>query len=323
MRFLKLLPSAMGLVLALALALPGAVSAQNGNTIRLVVPYPPGGTADVMARLLSQQVNSARGTNIIIENRPGAGTVTATDYVARQPPDGNTALIMSNSFVINSHMRKLNYDPLTSFAPVCNLVTSPNLIVVNAKSPYRKLADLLTVSKANPGELTVASVGPATTQHIGFLQLNLASKAQMTFVPFPGGAPAVNALLGDHVTAVYANYSEVIEQLRSGKLRALAATGAQRIGMLPDVPTIAEQGFPGYDVEVWLGMVVPTGTPQPAIDQLAKWFTDATMVPDVRARLVTLGMRPAGQCGAAFAKLIRARDADYARIMSEAGIKGE
>jgi tripartite-type tricarboxylate transporter receptor subunit TctC len=308
---------------AVALALAGAAAAQGGRTIHLIVPYPPGGSADVLARILSQQVNASAGTNFIIENRPGAGTVTATDYVSRQPADGNIALIMSNSFVINSHMRKLNYDPLTSFAPVCNLVTSPNLIVVNAKSPYQTLGDLIAASKAKPGEITMASVGPATTQHIGFLQLNLASKAQMTYVPYPGGAPAMNALLGEHVTSVFENYSEAVEHLKAGKVRAVAATGAKRISLLPDLPTIAEQGFPGYDVEVWLGMVVPAGTPQPAIDQLAKWFTDAMKVPEVRERLITLGLRPAGQCGPDFTKLIRARDEQYAKIMSEAGIKGE
>ena len=319
MRVITLLLVMAGFVLGL----PGVASAQGGRTIHLIVPYPPGGSADVLARILSQQTNATAGTNFIIENRPGAGTVTATDYVSRQPADGNIALIMSNSFVINSHMRKLNYNPLTSFAPVCNLVTSPNLIVVNASSPYKTLGDLIAASKAKPGEITMASVGPATTQHIGFLQLNLASKAQMTYVPYPGGAPAMNALLGQHVTAVFENYSEAVEHLKAGKVRALAATGANRISLLPDLPTIAEQGFPGYDVEVWLGMVVPTGTPQPAIDQLAMWFTDAMKVPDVRERLITLGLRPAGQCGADFAKLIRARDGEYARIMSEAGIKGE
>jgi tripartite-type tricarboxylate transporter receptor subunit TctC len=319
MRLIKLALMVAGLALALA----GTAAAQGGRTIRLIVPYPPGGSADVLARILSQQINATQGTNIIIENRPGAGTVTATDYVSRQPADGNTVLVMSNSFVINAHMRKLNYDPLMSFAPVCNLVTSPNLIVVNATSPYRTLADLIAASKAKPGAITMASVGPATTQHIGFLQLNLTSQAQMTYVPYPGGAPAVNALLGEHVTAVFENYSEAAEHLKSGKVRAIAATGARRMQMLPDLPTIAEQGFAGYDVEVWLGTVVPAGTPQAAIDQLAKWFTDAMQVPAVRDKLVTLGLYPAGQCGADFARLIRGRDADYARIMSAAGFKPE
>jgi tripartite-type tricarboxylate transporter receptor subunit TctC len=305
------------------IAVSGTALAQSGRTIRIIVPYPPAGSADVLARVAAQQVSQGHNVNIVIENRPGAGTVIATEYVSHQPADGNTALIMSNSFVINSHMRKLNYDPLTSFTPVCNLVTSPNLIVVNAASPYRTLGELIAASQQKPGEITVASVGPATTQHVGFAQLNLASKAKMTYVPFPGGAPAINALLGDHVTAVYGNYSEVAEQLKSGKLRALVATGAKRMTMLPDLPTIAEQGFPGYDVEVWLGMVVPAGTPQAAVDQLGQWFVEAMKVPAVHDKLVTLGLYPAGQCGADFAKLIRGRDAEYAKIMSEAGIKGE
>jgi tripartite-type tricarboxylate transporter receptor subunit TctC len=319
MRMLKLALMAAGV----ALTLSAVATAQSGRTIRVIVPYPPGGSADVLARVLAQEINTHEGVNLIIENRPGAGTVTATDFVARQPADGNTVLVMSNSFVINAHMRKLNYDPLTSFTHVCNLVTSPNLIVVNVTSPYRTLADLIAASKAKPGAITMASVGPATTQHIRFLQLNLASGARMTYVPYAGGAPAVNALLGDHVTAVYENFSEAVEHLKAGKLRALAATGAKRMQMLPDLPTIAEQGFPGYDVEVWLGTVVPAGTPQATVDQLAKWFTDAMKVPAVRDKLVALGLYPAGQCGADFTKLIRARDAEYAKIMSAAGFKPE
>jgi tripartite-type tricarboxylate transporter receptor subunit TctC len=320
MRIIKLLLAAAALTLA---AVPSAASAQASRTIRVIVPYPPGGAADVLVRLLVPEINSTAGLNLVVENRPGAGTVIATEFVSHQLADGNTVLVMSNSFVINSHMRKLTYDPLTSFAPVCNLVTSPNLIVVNATSPYKTFAEFLSAARAKPGELTIASVGPATTQHIGFEQLRLASKANITYVPFPGGAPAVNALLGDHVTAVYGNYSEVGEQLKAGKVRALVATGAKRIEMLPDLPTIAEQGFPGYDVEVWLGTVVPAGTPRAAIDQLAKWFTDAMKVPTVRTKLLALGLYPAGQCREDFSQLIRARDAEYAKIMQEAGIKGE
>lgn len=305
------------------LALAGAAFAQGARTIRMIVPYPPAGSADVLSRILAQQLNDTAGTNIVIENRPGAGTVIGTELVSRAPADGNTVLVMSNSFVINSHMRKLTYDPLTSFAPVCDLVTSPNLIVVNANAPYRSLADLVAASQARPGELTMASVGPATTQHIGFEQLKMVTKAAMTYVPFPGGAPAINALLGDHVTAVYGNYSEVGEQLKSGKLRPLVATGAKRMALLPDLPTVAEVGYPGYDVEVWLGTVVPAATPKEARAQLEKWFADALKAAVVRDKLAVLGLYPAGICGTDFAKLIRAKDAEYGQIMKEANIKGE
>ncbi|MBO0712860.1 MAG: tripartite tricarboxylate transporter substrate binding protein [Acetobacteraceae bacterium] len=320
MRLMTRRLAAVGLAL---LALSGTVLAQGGRTVRVIVPYPPGGSADVLMRLIGPQVSETTGANVVIENRPGAGTVIATEYVSHATPDGNTALIMSNSFVINPHMRTLAYDPLTSFTPVCNLVTSPNLIVVNVSAPYRTLTDLLTAAREQPGKLTMSSVGPATTQHIGFEQLKLAAKVNMTYVPFPGGAPAVNALLGDHVTAVYGNYSEVFEQIKAGKLRALAATGARRIAMLPDLPTVAEQGFPGYDVEVWLGMVVPAGTPQAAVDRLAALFMDAMKVPTIRERLAVLGLTPAGTCGTDFAKQIRGKYDEYAKIIKEAAIKGE
>jgi tripartite-type tricarboxylate transporter receptor subunit TctC len=320
MRRVTRLLLAAGLAL---LALSGAALAQGGRTIRAIVPYPPGGSADVLMRILAQQVNETAGTNIVVENRPGAGTVIATEFVSHAPPDGNTVLVMSNSFVINAHMRKLAYDPLISFAPVCDLVSSPNLIVVSAASPYRTLADLVAASRQNPGALTMASVGPATTQHIGFEQLKIVTKAAMTYVPFPGGAPAINALLGDHVTAVYGNYSEVAEQLKAGKLRALVATGAKRMALMPDLPTVAELGYSGYDVEVWLGTVVPAGTSTEAIAQLQTWFTEAMKVPAVREKLVALGLYPAGICGADFAALIRRKNDEYAKIMQDAGIKGE
>jgi tripartite-type tricarboxylate transporter receptor subunit TctC len=320
MRTIKLLLVAA--VLALT-GLPDGAQAQSGRTIRLVVPFPPGGSADILARVLSQQVGSARGVNVVVENRPGAGTVIGTDYVARAAPDANTVLIMANSFVINPHMRKLNYDPFTSFTPVVLLVTSPQVLVVNATSPYRSFADLVAASHAKPGELTMAGVGPATTQHIGFEQLKRAAGLDMTYVPFPGNAPAVTSLLGDHVTAVFATYSEAFEQLNAGKLRALATTSRTRIAPLPDLPTVAELGTKDFEVEVWFGLVVPAGSPKAAVAELAEWFTKAMQAPDVKARLDVLGLYPVDAATADFSGLLRRRSAEYAKIMQEAGIKGE
>jgi tripartite-type tricarboxylate transporter receptor subunit TctC len=305
------------------LSLSGGALAQSGRTVRLVVPYPPGGSADILARLLGQQISHDRGVNIVVENRPGAGTVIATDYVSRVATDGNTVLMVANSFVINPHMRKLSYDPLTSFAAVCLLVTSPQVIVVNTTSPYRTFADLVAAAKAKPGELTMASVGPATTQHIGFEQLKRVTGANLTFVPFPGNAPAITSLLGDHVTAVFANYSEAFEQISAGKLRALATTSRTRIAPLPNLPTVAELGYKDFEVEVWFGLVVPTGTPAAAVSELGQWFTAAMQVPEVNARMKVLGLYPVDASVADFVALLHRRSDEYAKIIKEAGIKGE
>ncbi len=320
---LQLLSRAALLALAVfALPSPGAL-AQAGRTIRLIVPYPPGGSADVLARLLGDEVSRARDVAVVIENRPGAGTVIATEYVSRAASDGNTILIMANSFVINPNLKKLNYDPFTSFAPICNLLRSPQVIVVNSASAYHTLGDLLDAARAHPGELTLASVGPATTQQIAFEVLKRAANVNMTHVPFAGNAPAVNALLGGHVTSVLANYSEVFEQVNAGKLRALATASRTRIEQMPDVPTIAESGFKGFEVEVWFGIVAPAKTPPETLADLGLWFTSAMHTPSIKAKLATLGLYPVGLCGDVFAAFLRAKYDEYAKIIRDANIKGE
>src|SRR5262249_40330457 len=226
-------------------------TAWSQRTIKVVVPFPPGGSADILARLIGEQVGRTQGVTVVTENRPGAGASIAYEAVARAAPDANTLVINGNSLVINPHLRKVNYDPLTSFEPVCYLVSSPQVYVVKPDSPYRTLNDLISAARAKPGEVTLASVGPATTQHIGFEQLKHAAKANVTYVPYSGGAPAMNALLGGHVAAAFANYSEAVEHIKAGKLRVLASASKTRIEPLPDVPTVAESGYKDYEVEVW------------------------------------------------------------------------
>jgi tripartite-type tricarboxylate transporter receptor subunit TctC len=315
------LTAVVGLLL-LALSGHGAVS-QMARTIRVVVPFPPGGSADDLARLMADQVGRSRGLNVVVENRPGAGTIVASEAVSRAAPDGNTLLIVANSFVINPSLKKLNYDPFTSFAPICHLVSTPMIIAVNSDSPYRSLADLINAAHAKPGELTVSSVAPATTQHIAFEMLKRVADINMIHVPYPGGAPAVTALLGGHVTAVIANYSEVEAHLASGKLRALATASRQRIQPVPDVPTVAESGYPNYATEVWFGIVAPAKTPQETISQLSGWLGDALKAAAVKDKLQSLEMYPVGACGADFAAHLRAQFEAYARVIREADIKAE
>lgn len=315
--------AARAVLLGLLAVLSSGRSAQAQRTIHLVAPFPPGGSVDILSRVLGEEINRAQGPTVLIENRPGAGASIAYDAVARAAPDGNTLVIIANSLVINPLLRKVTYDPLGSFEPICYLVSSPQVIVVNGVSPWRTLGEFVDAAHAKPGELTFATVGPATTQHIGFEQLRRVARLDVTYVPYSGGAPAITALLGGHVHAVLGNYSEAVEQLNAGKLRALAATTRTRIPPLPDVPTVAESGYKDYEAEVWFGVAAPAKTPKETVTELAGWFTAALQSPMVRSKLVNIGLYPVGTCGADFAEHIRKQTIEYGRIIRDANLKAE
>ena len=293
------------------------------KTIRIIVPFPPGGSADSLARIVTQQVTQATGQRFVIENRPGAGTIIGTEAVARSAPDGTTLLMMSNSFVINGIVRaSLPYDPM-AFEPVCFLVDSPQVLVVNESSPWRTLKDLVDAAKARPGELSYAAVGPATTQHIAGEMFKQAAGINLTYVPYPGGAPAVTALMGGHVSMVLANYNEVMEQLRAGKLRPLAVASRERIKPLPDVPTFIEAGYKDYETSAFFGLVAPAKTPAGTLDQLASMLVSALQAPDVTAKLVTQGLDVVAKCGDDFRAHIRRQHDKYSRAIRDGNIKAE
>jgi tripartite-type tricarboxylate transporter receptor subunit TctC len=298
-------------------------AAQPTHSIKIVVPLPPGGAGDIVARLLAEQVGRAHGAAIVTENRPGAGTIIGTESVTRAAPDGGTLLINAPYILINPHLRKVNFDPLTSFEPLCYLVSSPGVIVVNSASPYRTLSELIDGARARPGELTLASVGPGTAQHIGFEMLRRAANVNMAYVPYAGGAPAINALLGGHVTSVFAEYAPLAGHIKAGTLRALATTSRTRIEPLPDLPTVAESGYPDYEVDLWWGLFAPAKTPKEALTQLARWFTEALRAPEVKPKLDAQGFAAVGMCGADFGALLRRQFDHYGRIIREANITPE
>jgi tripartite-type tricarboxylate transporter receptor subunit TctC len=315
-----------GLIHAVAIALvavcaPSALS-QAARTIKIVVPAPAGGAGDVLARMLAEHVAQAHGQTITIENRPGAGTIIGTEAVAHAAPDGNTLLVTAPALLINPHLRKVNYDPLTGFEPICRLVSSPGVIVVNAASPYRTLGDLLDGARRNPGEVTFASAGPATTHHIGLEILKRVSGASFIYVPYSGGAPAINALLGGHVTAVLAEYAPLAEHVKAGKLRALATTAPARIAFMPDLPAAAET-FKGYEVDFWWGLFAPARTPKETVAQFSGWFAAALQGSNLKAKLVAQGFDPVATCGADFAALLRRQYEEYGRVIREARIKAD
>lgn len=320
--FLQLAAGAAAPTVLLALSGRNAWS-QTARTIKFVVPFPAGGGADLLMRVLAQQVGKLGDVVTVIENRPGAASVVGTEVVSRAVPDGNTVLIVANSFIIHPFFKKLNYDPLTSFAPISLLANSPQVIVVNRASPYHTLAELIEAARAKPGELTNASVGPGSTQHIAFEMLKLRAKVSMTYVPFNGNGPAVNELLGGHVNVVMANYAEVAENIKAGNLRALAVGSAERLESLSDVPTVAESGYPGYEVNVWYGLLAPAKTPKEIVDQLSQWCDSAMLSPELKPKWALQDLDPVGKPAADFANYLRQQHEEYGRVIREAHIEAE
>jgi tripartite-type tricarboxylate transporter receptor subunit TctC len=312
-----------GALLSAVLLMGGSALSQASRTIKMVVPVPPGGGVDFVVRLLAEQISRTQGVAMVVESRPGAGGRIATEAVSRLAPDGTNLLATFPSLVIDPHVRQVNYDPLTSFEPICKLVEAPNVIVVNSASPYRTLAELMNAARSKPGDVTMASIGPASNQHIAIATQKRMSKIDLTYVPYPGSAPAVNAVLGEHVTSLFAAYANVGEQIAAGRMRALAAATAKRIEALPDVPTVAESGYSDFELDNWFGVVAPARTPKESVAQIAGWFVAAMQVPEVRTKLTNQGLHPSGICGADFAALLRKQDEEFGRAIREADIKAE
>jgi tripartite-type tricarboxylate transporter receptor subunit TctC len=311
------------MALGLMATAPQSAHSQVPKTIRIVVPFPAGGPTDVTARVVAEQIGKLHGISFVIENRPGGGALIATEAVARAEPDGGTLLIVAGGMLINPILKKTNYDPLTSFAPICMLVRSPHFIVVNKESPLRSFADFIATARAKPGELTFATVGPATGPHIAFEMLKRRAGVEINFVPFNGTTPSINAVLGGHVAVAMGDFRDVIGALRGGALRGLATTASARIEQLPDIPTVAELGYPGYEAESWFGLVAPAATPKDTVSQLTAWLTAALQDAEVRSKLVNTGLFPTGTCGTGFSAHLRHQYDEYARVIREANIKAE
>jgi tripartite-type tricarboxylate transporter receptor subunit TctC len=310
-------------LILLFLALTTHTASSQARTIKLINPFPPGGTADVIARIVTEQIGRTRGVTFVIENRPGAGTMIGTEVVARAAPDGNTLLINSTGYLIGPHLRKLNFDVLTSFEPICNLTESPQLMVVNNASPYRTMADFVAAGRGKPGELTLSSTGPGSSSHISFERFKRAANLSITYVPFPGNAPTINAVLGGHVTAGLANYADLVGHMQAGKLRALAAMTPTRVEALPDLPTVAEAGYKEFEWLGWFGVVAPAKTAEQRVKQLIEWFTAALQDSEVKAKLTAQGLFPLKECGAEFSAMLRREYEDYGRAIRDANIKAE
>jgi tripartite-type tricarboxylate transporter receptor subunit TctC len=313
---LAIVVAAVGLAASLA---PSAWSQPTG-TIKIVVPYTPGSGPDILSRLMAEQIGRAQGPTVVVENRPGGGTVIGTEAVERAEPDGHTVLLVANSFVANPPLKRASYDPTGSFEPVCYLAATPMVLVVLASSPYRTLNDLIATARAKPGELAFASGGPGSSLHVAIEVLKRAANINVTYVPYGGTAPAINALMGNHVAAVWADYPTVVSQLSSGALRGLVTTSRTRVEALPEVPTLTETGISNYEADIFYGIVAPAKTPPEMVNRLSAWLIGALKASDMKPKLAQQGLFPVGICGAEFGAYLQRMVEDYTRIIREANI---
>jgi tripartite-type tricarboxylate transporter receptor subunit TctC len=313
---------AMALAAAVLAALSAPAAAQTARNLKIVVPYPPASGPDILSRLMADHIGRAQSATVVVENRPGGGTTIGTEAVARAAPDGGTVLLVANSFVVNPALKKGNYDVAGSFEPVCQLAATPIVLVVRSDSPFKTIADLLGAARTKPGQLSVAGA-PASSLQMAYEVLKRGADINMTYVPFGGTAPAVNTLMGGHVTAVSADYPTVVGHLKSGTLRALATAAPKRIETLPDVPTFAEAGLGKYEDEIFYGYMAPAKTPAEATKQLAGWFSEAMNAGEVKPKLAQQGLFTSIKCGADFAGYLHNMIEQYGRIIAEANIKAE
>jgi tripartite-type tricarboxylate transporter receptor subunit TctC len=305
-------------------AVPAAAQEFPSKPIRFIVPFPPSGAVDVLARTLGPPMSRALGQAVVVENRAGGNTVIAGEIVARAPADGHTLLLMAPSFTINPFVRsKLPFDVLKDFSPVTLVANSALLIAIHPSLPARDTKELIALARANPGKLTFATASIIGGQRIAGELFKDAAKIDIVNVPYNGGAPATMATVGGHTTMLVTNIIEAAPQVVAGKLRGIAVTTIQRSEVLPQVPTVAEGGFPGFDAGNWFGALVRSGTPKPAIDRLNAEIIRALDQPDVRETLGRYALIPAPMTPERFGAFIRTEMERNGRIIRKLELKME
>jgi len=292
--------------------------------IRLVVGFAPGGGVDINARMLAPKLSEYLGQQVVVENKPGAGTNIANEFVARSPADGTTLLMNTAAVAINMSLyRNLPFDTLRDFAPVSVFSESPNVVVVNAKLPASNLKELVELARKSPGRLNFSSAGVGTTQHLSAELLKLRTNTQIVHIPYKGTAPSLTGLIAGEVDLTFANIPAIQAHVKSGRLRALATTGTKRDPQLPDVPTMKEAGVEGVDVTVWYGVLAPAATPRDVVQTIAASVTRATRDPDTRRRMLEQGADPVGSTPEEFGKLLREEVARWAEVVKVSGAKAD
>ena len=313
-----------GLMLAL-LSTAAAAQTWPAKPVRLMVPFPPGGSTDIVARIVAQKLGERLGQSFVIENRGGAGGTIGTALIAKSPPDGYNLMVASTSthVVAPSVYTKLEYDPVKDFAPVGLMAVSPYLLVVNPALPAKTLKEFVALAKKQPGKLNYASAGVGSTTHLAMEMLKLASNTYMLHIPYNGNGPAGTAVIGGQVEALFGSLPALLPHAKAGRARALAVGTLKRSPSLPEVPTVAESGYAGFDASLWLAIMAPANTPPAIVERLNKELNALVAAADTRDAFDKAGTEPLTGSPADLAALMRAGIPKYAAIVKAAGVKPE
>jgi len=304
---------------------PMTAAAQTypSKPVRLIVPFPPGGSNDVVGRMIAAQLSTRLDKTVIVENQGGAGGLIGTEMAARSLPDGYTLLLVSVAYAFIPAIYKLPYDPATAFAPVAILGAGPVVIAVTSKLPVNSVKELIALAKEKPGELNYATAGVGGFQHLASELFKLQAGVDIVHIPFKGGGPAMMDVIAGNTQIAIGSLVQMLPQIKAGKLKALGVGSAKRIAALPEVPTISEAGVPGYEVTNWWGIVVPAGTPRSIIDRLHKELTAVVSSTETKQRFETEGAEPLSMSPDEFGRFIATETVKWARVVKDAGIRAE
>jgi tripartite-type tricarboxylate transporter receptor subunit TctC len=329
----SLLPQAVGLLLALSTGVAAQdssrISARDGakdyptKPVRLIIPFPPGGSNDVVGRMIATKLSEQLAKQVVVDNRAGAGGVVGTELAAKAANDGYTLQIVSIAHAVNPWLYKLPYEPIKSFAPISILASGPNVVAANPSLPVSSIKELVALAKQKPGQVQYASAGVGSFQHLGGELFKLEAGVDMLHVPFKGGGPAMIDVIGGHTKLLFSSLVQTTPHIRSGKLKALAVGGSKRSQVLPDVPTVAESGVPSYEAVNWWGVVAPAGTPAPIIERLHKAVQEVQSSPEVQKQFDAEGAEIVRMSPAQFGSFMEEEMSKWGRVVKEGGIKAE
>ena len=318
----------VALLVAASCAVP-CVRAADGSVyparpIRLISPFTPGGGNDLVSRAVGLAVSRSIGQSIVVDNRPGANTIVGMELVAKAAPDGYTLIMTSSTQAINATLYpKLPYDSIGSFSPVCLVGSSPLIIAVPPSSPIKTVAELIAAAKTKPGELTYPSAGTGNATHLGGELFATMAGITLTHVPYKGSGPGLTDLAAGRLAVAFSTALSVVPFVKSGRLRAIAVTGSARSSFVPELPTVAESGLPGYEASTWYGVLAPAATPRAIVTRLNAEIVKALALPEVRERLVAQGIDPIGNTPAQFAAYLQSEIGKWAKVIKATGVKAE